>query len=418
MSYLWMHQFLGKDLLGTDNEKIKIINPGQYNTDSGPDFTNARIKIGNTVWAGNVEVHIKSSDWYQHGHHLDLAYDNIILHVVYNNDKPALRLSAEEIPTLELMHLIDSNQYERYKSLQLSKHRIACESLLFEPPYFDTIRWMEQLMLERLQSKMMAIKHELGNSMEDFRETLYRKLCRSFGFKTNADAFELLARTLPLKLLDKHKNNLLQLEALLFGQAGLLKGPFRDDYPKKLRQEYQFLQHKYQLEPLERKIFKFMRMRPANFPSIRLSQLARLLYQSDTLIHEILLLNSLEDVTGVFEVSASEYWNRHYRFDKFTRDNSEKKLGFGSIQLIIINTIIPFLFTYGVLQKNEENRDKAFQWLRQMKAETNSICKGFKKLGINAKNALQSQALIHLKTTYCDQKRCLECHFGHHIIRS
>ncbi len=415
--YLWTYYLKGKSFYTTNNEAITIINPGQHNEDSGPDFFNGQVRINDTLWAGNIEIHLKASDWYKHKHQDDPAYDSIILHVVYEADTAIHRKNNISIPTLELKGNFDESVFNKYQQFLLSDQWIACQQDITLVDHFAIRNWLFRLSIERLEEKSNRIQISLRNSESDFNEVFYIHLLRSFGFKTNSEAFEQLARSLPYLILAKHKNKLFQLEALLFGQAGLLRGDFTDAYPKKLKSEYQFLSQKYSLKPLNAGIWKFMRMRPANFPSIRMAQFARVIFQSSGLIQRILEAERLQDVLDLFSVATSDYWQNHFRFDHCSTSFSTKKLGKASIYLILINTIIPFVFVYGAYKQNDYQKEKALQWLEEIPAEKNSITKHFEALGIKSTNAIHSQALIQLKNRYCSQKRCLQCSIGHQLLR-
>lgn len=414
LNYLWLNQLFATDKVST-GESLAVLSPGQQNTDSGPDFFNARIKIGNTTWAGNVEVHTRSSDWYKHRHENNPAYDNIILHVVYEDDHPVSRKNNELIPALVLKNSFDETILIKYQSFINSSKWIACEDSIQTVNHFDQLSWFDKLMAERLEAKAEEVIRELSSSNNDFHEAFYRKLARNFGFNTNGDAFESLALSLPLKILSKHNNNLLQLEALLYGQAGLLTLKYTDTYPEQLYKEYLFLAEKYGLTPINPKAWKFMRMRPANFPTIRLSQFANIIHRSSGLLHKILDSGKLSDVISLFKTQASPYWTAHFRFDK-KAEPKIKVLGISSINLLLINTIIPFVFVYGKQTASDTLTEKAVNWLEQIKAENNVIIRNFNDRGIKAENAMQSQALLQLKNNYCDKKRCLECRIGHLLL--
>lgn len=414
--YLWKYQLLFPHLKTTTGEKVSVLKPGTHNFDSGPDFFNGRIRIGDTIWAGNIEIHLKSSDWYSHRHQDDPAYENIILHVVLNNDKIVTRINNDQIPTLELKDKFDPAIYSRYYSFLNSDKWIACENQFTDVDYFKRMSWLDSLMVERLNQKAELVENELKNTGNDLQEVFYRKLARSFGFKTNSDTFELLAAQLPLKIIAKHKNDVKQIEALLFGIAGMLGKKFKDDYPTQLQKEYKFLSGKYSLKSIDKKLWKFMRLRPGNFPTIRISQFAQLIHRSSALLSQILETEKLSNATNLFKVTASDYWNNHFRFD-VKSESKIKTLGSSSVNLIAINTIIPFLFVYGKLKHDEHLQQKAIDWLDQLKAENNSITRNFSKLGLKPSNAMQSQALLQLKNKYCDQKRCLECRIGHEILK-
>jgi len=414
--YLWQFQLLKQNILTTDGSPLQIIHPGERNMNSGPDFFNARIRIDETTWAGNVEIHINSSDWYRHAHQNDPAFDNIILHVVLNNDKNICRKNKQQIPTLELKNKVNETILKKYKSFIESKKWIPCQDLIDVVNFFDLTAYMDKLMVERLEQKAASINSELQQTKLDFQEVFYRKLARNFGFNVNGDTFELLAKSLPLKLINKHKNNPNQIEALLFGQAGLLENIFNDDYPNLLKSEYTFLSEKYKLEPIEQKLWKFMRLRPANFPTIRISQFSQLLHRSSVLLTKILETEKLSDIQNLLRVSTCDYWKNHYRFD-IPAEQKNRFLGYASANLILVNTVAPFLFVYGQHKADEKLQEKALIWLELLKAENNHIIKGFIKLGIVPQNAMQSQALLQLKSNYCNKKRCLECRIGHILLK-
>ncbi len=415
--YLWAYYLAGKSFTGTNAENILIEKTGLRNTDSGPDFFNGRIWINNTLWAGNIEMHVYASDWLKHGHQNDVAYDNVILHVVYEADISVKRQNGDPIPTLELKGKFDENIFLRYQGFILSDQWIPCQNDIADVNHFELRNWLYRLSIERLEEKSRLVLNSLANNKSDFNEVFYIHLLRSFGFKTNSEAFEQLGRSLPYMVLAKHKSNLTQIEALLFGQAGLLRGDFKDNYPNLLKAEYKFLAQKYSLRPLNAHIWKFMRMRPANFPSIRMAQFAQMIYHSSGLIHKILEAERLPDIVDLFRASASAYWQNHFRFDH-TSPPSTKALGKLSIHLILINTIIPFIFVYGQNMQDEELKEKALRWLEALPAEKNGIISHFNELGIVARNAMQSQALIQLKNAYCNKKRCLHCSIGHQLLKS
>jgi len=417
LNYIWFHKLydFNRITVNGTGEKPVIINPGTRNTDSGPDFFNARIKTGRTTWAGNVEVHVKSSDWKEHNHQNDDAYDNIILHVVYEDNEPVFRKNGEKIPTVELKGLFDEKIISTYQSFIRSSAKIACGNQLKNIDRFSRFAWMESLCIERLEEKANVIQDELENSGMDFQEIFYRKLGRNFGFNTNADAFELLTKSLPFSVIGKHTDRQDQLESLLYGQAGMLNEKLKDDYPVALNREYRFLKEKYKLKPIEPKVWKFLRMRPFNFPSVRISQFAGLLHASSGLLTRILEHNNLNDLYALFSIEASEYWHDHSRFDKKSKPKSVK-LGISSVDLILINTVIPFSFIYGKLFRKEEMQDKALLWYEKIKPEKNHVTRDFLSLGLQIENAKQSQAVLQLKNNYCDKKRCLDCRFGHLLI--
>lgn len=414
--YLWKYQLFNAPLITTKGNTFEVIHPGTHNTDSGPDFFNGRIKLHNTTWAGNIEIHTLSSDWYKHNHSSDPAYDNIVLHVVYRDDKPVHRKNTELIPTIEVKDKFEKAIFNRYHSFVLSKTWIACQHFIGSVNHFRKFSWLERIMVERLEEKTESINLVLRNSKQDFTEVFYQRLLRNFGFKTNGQAFETLANSLLFGILAKHTGNQFQLEALLFGQAGLLHERYKDGYARDLFQEYEFLAGKYSLTAINPGTIKFMRMRPSNFPTLRISQFANVLFRAEGLLHKILEAEKLNEVFSLFKCQASVYWEDHYRFDKLSK-KSAKLLGKGSIHLILINTVIPFLFVYGKIKNNREIQNRAIEWLEKIPAEKNAITNGFKNAGLEIHHAMHSQSLLQLKSSYCDRKRCLECGIGHGILK-
>lgn len=417
LQFIWKHGLFIKDnLKTTDGRSIEIISNGQPNPDSGPDFFNARIRIEDTTWAGNVEVHQKSSHWYRHRHNTDAAYDNVILHVVELHDSPVL-VKSQAIPTLEIKY--PEEIFKNYEKLLSSEKWIACEGKLPEYDPFIIRFWFSALMIERLESKIDEILTLLKQNNNNWNETFYQLLSRNFGMKTNALPFELLARSLPLNLLSKHKNNLFQLEALLFGQSGLLNETLLgDDYFLSLRKEYSYLYKKYALSGIETHLWKFMRMRPINFPTIRIAQLAQLIHHSSALFSRILETENLEELRKLFDVTASEYWNTHHSFNKISKDDHPKTLGETAFNNLVINTIVPILFVYGDQHLDQAMKDRALFLLEKLAPESNQIVRKWNELGIDSHSAFDTQALLQLKNKYCAYKKCLNCQLGAKIITS
>jgi len=415
LQFIWEHGlFIKNNLKTVDGKTIEIISTGQPNSDSGPDFFNAKIRIGETTWAGNVEIHQKSSHWQQHRHDTDAAYNNVILHVVELYDKPVI-VKDNELPTLELKYPIEI--FENYEQLLKSERWIACEDRLPRVDSFILRFWFSSLMIERLESKTGDILKILQYNKNNWNETFYQLLARNFGMKTNALPFELLAKSLPLNILSKHKNDLFQIEALFFGQAGLLNETLLgDDYFLSLRQEYSYLYKKYGLSGLESHIWKFMRLRPINFPTIRIAQMAMLIHNSSALFSKILETEDISELHKLFDVSASEYWNTHYRFNKISEENKQKTLGTTAFNNLLINTIVPLLFVYGDQHLDQSMKDRALLLLEKLAPESNQIIRNWNLLGIDSRSAFETQALLQLKNTYCDNKKCLNCQLGAKII--
>ena len=417
LQFIWKQGlFIKNDLKTMDGKLVEIISPGQTNSDSGPDFFNARVRIGETIWAGNVEIHQKSSHWYQHRHDTDAAYNNVILHVVEQHDKP-VQVKNHELPTLEIRY--PAEILENYEQLLKSKRWVPCEEKLPDVDPFILRFWYSSLMIERLQSKTGDILTILEQNKSNWNETFYQLLSRNFGMKTNALPFEMLAKSLPLNVLSKHKNNLFQLEALLFGQSGLLNATLLgDDYFLSLRKEYSYLYKKYGLSGIESYLWKFMRLRPINFPTIRIAQLATLIHHSSALFSRILETENPNELRKLFDVSASEYWNTHYSFNKISKDNHTKTLGDTAFNNLVINTIVPMLFVYGDQHLDQTMKDRALQLLEKLAPESNQIIRKWNEMGIDCRSAFETQALLQLKNSYCANKKCLNCQLGAKIITS
>ena len=421
LQFIWQLGYFNKNgLVTTNGQSLQIIFPGNYNTNQGPDLSQARIKIGNTIWAGNIELHVKTSDWEKHRHQGDKNYNSVVLHVVWEDDSRSHQSLGNEtekpLPVLELKDKVSKLLLNRYEDLMHSSTFIPCQKIVKSVPEIIWKAWKERLMAERLIHKAETIENYLTQNNFHWEETCWWLLARNFGLNVNTDAFEQIARSIPMPVLSKHKHRVNQLEALLFGQAGLLKEKFTGDYPRMLQKEYKFLCSKYVLTPVPVSVF-FLRMRPGNFPTIRLAQLAMLVNQSAHLFSKIKEAESVDVVKKWFDVTANDYWHYHYRFDEHSAFK-KKNLGPGMIDNIIINTITPILYAYGHYIDQQKYKDKALNWLEHISVENNSITRGFEKLGIENKNAWDSQALIQLKNEYCNKKRCLDCFVGNAILKS
>ena len=369
LHYIWkLKLFNTLNLQTTSRETLEVVNSGTHNTDSGPDFFNARLKLNSIVWAGNIEVHLKSSDWAKHQHQFDKAYDNIILHVVYSADIPLYRSSGELIPTLELKDKIAQKHYEQYLQFKESKDWIPCEKQISKVSSLVINTTIDRLVLERLERKTVSIVNDLKLNNNNWEEIFYQHLARNFGFKVNAVPFEMLAKSLPHTTLAKHKNSIPQLEALLFGQAGFLDKHVEDDYLRTLQNEYIFLKHKFKLTPIDAHLWKFLRLRPVNFPTIRLAQFANLIFNAVSLFSKMIESDTIESLKMLIDADVSEYWKEHYVFDKKSKHKT-KHLGEESINNIIINTIVPFLFIYGKHKNDEKYIDRALRFLEQIQGE-------------------------------------------------
>ena len=416
LQFIWEHRlFDAHNFLTVKGERIEVVNPGTRNTDSGPDFFNAMVRLDDTLWVGNVEIHRSASDWLRHHHQADEAYDNTILHVVNDYDLAINRTNGEEIPAAELVY--PSHLLENYRHLLASAAWIPCQDKFHSIDPFLLKIGFNRLMVERLQEKTSEISGRLAVNHNDWNETFYQFLARNFGFKINALPFELLAKSLPLGIIGKHADHLPAVEALLFGQSGLLNETLLgDDYFLGLREEYGFLFRKYNLRPVGGHLWKFLRLRPVNFPTVRIAQLAALLSRTKGLFSAITETGDLGKLTEIFDVSASPYWDTHYKFS-YVSGKSVKHLGESAIHNIIINTVVPFLFVFGEQHNKPHLKDRALEWLDKLPAEENAIMNKWKELGVNPLSAFESQALLQLKNGYCKERKCLKCHVGNKLVR-
>ncbi len=414
LQYIWRYNLFNKIEFTTNNEPIEIISVGQLNTDSGPDFFNAKIKIGTTIWVGNVEIHIKSSDWERHNHQTDNAYNNVVLHVVSDYDKDICDSKDRIIPTVILKY--DKEIELRYIQLLESKYKIKCESVINKVDAFTISSWQNALTIERLNIKSDIILEKLKQNKYNWEETFYQSVFKYLGMGTNSEPFEMLARSINLNVLAKHKNNLLSIEALLFGQAGFLEeNIIDDDYFNLLKREFKILQAKYSLTPIDKYLWKFMRLHPKNFPNIRIAQASNLINNSTHLFSKIIETQSVTEIAKYFSLATSDYWKTHYVFNK-PSEFKVKKIGKSTIDVLIINVVVPFLFVYGKNKNLPEYIDKSIAFLEQIPPEKNSIIKYWESLNIKAKNSFDSQALIQLHNKYCIENRCLNCRIGNKIL--
>lgn len=415
LQFIWQLQYFNRNELCTEQgEPLQIIVPGSWNTNQGPDFLSAKIRIGETLWAGNIELHINTSDWFRHSHQTDSNFKNIVLHVVWHNDEPA-DTPVFHLPVLELQPRVSNLLLQRYEEWMQNMLFVPCENTVHLVNELTLIKWKERLMIERLQRKSTYILELYKRNRWHWEETFWWLIARNFGIRVNADAFEAVAQSLPINILTKHKSQINQLESLLFGQAGLLEARFEEDYPRMLQKEYRYLRKKYQLQ----KVFvalKFLRMRPSSFPSIRLAQLAMLIQQSTHLFSRIKEIRSLQEVRELLNTTANDYWHYHYRFDEKS-GYKVKKLGEDMVDNILVNTIVPILYAYGSYHGELQYINKALEWMAEIMPENNRITRGWSQTGVRNKNAYDSQSLLELKTQYCDHKRCLECSIGNALLK-
>jgi hypothetical protein len=415
LHYLWKHRLFNASVLSTvSGEEVIVLKAGEHNHDAGPDFFNARIRINGTEWAGNVELHLRSSDWTKHKHHEDARYNSVILHAVYEHNLK----ETQPFPVVELRSYIREDVIDRYRQLLLPRHRIPCAQHIREVNTITIRQWLDRLLTERLEKKCQPIKQLLTHTRNNYEEAFYIWFFRALGLQVNADAMEALARILPYKILLKHSNNLKQTEALLLGCAGLLPKVSNDIYLQSLQDEFAFLQHKYTLHSLEPQQWRWLRLRPSNFPELRLAQLAALLHHTPQLLNLMLNAAKAADALRVLHVQASPYWNTHYRIGVPSSPGRIKKLGNTAAEVLLINAVIPFLFLYGEERHLPEMKEKAIQWLEQLPPEENRILKEWKKLGISAEHAGDSQSLLTLQKEYCNFTRCLDCRIGQHILNT
>lgn len=416
LQYIWQFQYFSKSELATvHGETLRIIFQGTFNTNQGPDFLSAKIRTDATTWAGNIELHIKSSDWDLHKHSADKNYSNIILHVVWQYDKEITDSGGNILPALELQSRVSNLLLSRYEELMNASFFIPCEKQIGKVDKLVINSWKQRVLIERLQNKSSIILNNLKQNNFHWEEVFWWMLAKNFGTKINGEAFERVARSIPVNILAKHKNQIHQLEAVLFGQAGLLDKAFADDYPLMLHKEFTFLTKKYNLTSPQITLF-FLRMRPANFPTIRLAQLAMLIHKSHHLFSKIKEAVKLNEIKELVNVTANDYWNYHYTFDE-QASFKKKNTGEQMVSNILINTVVPVLFAYGQYYNQQAYKDKAINWLEEISAEKNIITKGFEALNVSHKNSFDSQSLIQLKNEYCNKRRCLECAVGNAILK-
>lgn len=416
MQYVWKHRlWRSEDMVTNTGKKVRVVDPGLLNTDAGPDFFNAKIEIDGHMWVGNVEMHYRATDWKRHRHDSDKAYDSVILHVVAKDDAPVRRTNGELIPQLVLE--VSPQFNADYASLVGATIEVPCATKIKQVPHLTIVEWVEGLAFERLHGKVERIHQLLDSFNGSWEDVCYVTLARNFGFGINNDAFERLARRTPLRLLGKHSDSVLQIEALLFGQAGMLDAqkPGMDSYYNQLCTEYAFLSNKFQLTPMERESWKLFRIRPQNFPYRRIAMLAQFIEGGFRMMNRILEAEGEKEMRALFEVELSGYWTKHYTFGK-PNERATATLSRSSIDIILINTVAPLLYAYGELTGNYEMTDKAIKLLEDLRAESNSIVSHFVAYGIDCPDALTSQALVQLKREYCDARKCIYCKIGHHLL--
>ena len=425
LHYVWKHKMypLG-ELTTTDGRTVEVIDPGLHNHNAGPDFFNAKVKINGTLWVGNVEIHDKSSDWHKHGHDHDSAYDNVVLHVAGVIDSKVQTTSGQILPQLQLD--VPAKVQEHYDELLETDQYPPCYEIIPELSMLTVHAWMAALQTERLERKTEDIRRRAERCNGSWEDAYFVTLARNYGFGINGEAFEEWAYHVPLSAVGKHRDDLFQIEAIFLGQAGLLeldtvpahyqKDALNEGYFAKLRNEYQYLAHKFSLQPMDRNLWRFLRLRPQNFPHIRIAQLANLYYERKANLSRLIECKTVSELQEMMRTHVTPYWETHYTFGSESAANG-KNLSPFSLNLLLINTAIPMLFAYGRHASKEELCDRAFDLLEQLRAEENYIIRMWRKCGLEVKNAGDSQALIQLKKEYCDRKDCLRCRFGYEYLK-
>ena len=415
MQYIWQHKlWLSEDMVTNDGRKVRVIDPGMLNTDAGPDFFNAKVEIDGHTWVGNVEIHVRATDWKRHGHHEDPAYDSVILHVVEKDDAPVYRINGELIPQVVLK--VSARFNESYDRLVNARIELPCAARLKEVPQLTVTEWIEALAFERLHSKVERVQQLYDLYHGSWEDICYVLLARTLGFGINNDAFERLARVTPLRMLHKHSDSIMQIEALLFGQAGMLNGEHDSEpYVQQLTREYAFLANKYSLRPIEGKAWKLFRSRPQNFPYRRIALLAQFVKDGFSLLNDILKTDDTKQLRQLFDRELSGYWATHFSFGK-PSPSAGRALSNSSIDIVLINTVAPLYYAYGELTDDYTMSDRAVALLEDIRPEQNSIVTMFSNAGIKCEDALTSQALIQLRRGYCEARKCIYCRLGHRLL--
>ena len=419
LQYVWQHQLLDHGLTSVDGQPVVVLRAGEPNRDAGPDFFNARIRIGDVEWVGNVEIHVHSSDWKSHRHTEDRSYNNVVLHVVYEHDCEIMLQDGRVPPTLELKHYLHSSLEANYDALMrpTGGDDIPCGKEVGEIPDFMVKSCMERLTIERIDAKTTVAKRLLDESRGGWEQTCYWLMARYFGGKVNALPFELLAKATDQRMLARWKDDPRRIEAILMGQAGLLEGYFEDEYPRLLQSDYNAIRGAAALNPMGGYLWKFYCLRPSSFPTIRISQFAQLMSASSNLFATLLGMTDAKEMESIFDKQASCYWNDHYKFDKATEKSTKKHVGKMQAQLLIINAWVPLLFLYGAEHGQQCYKEQAVDLLEQLPAEDNNVIRRWKKVGVEPANASESQALLQLYNEYCSRHRCLECSIGFQILK-
>ena len=416
LHYVWQYKkFDFSNLTTAAGELLTITNCGNYLQQTGPDFFNAQIVIGNQKWAGNIEIHIKSSDWYLHHHEKDSNYDNVILHVVWEHDMPVFRKNNSEIPVLELKKYVSKEILESYKALTSPKAWIYCESQIANIDKFVFKNWQERLFIERLERKYIPIEQLLLETENDWEAILFCMLAKNFGLNTNGETFLKIAKSIPFSIVRKESYEVTNLESLLFGTANLFPVDVQDNYTKDLKKRFEYIFQKYRLKKVIIEPVQFFKHRPDNFPTIRLAQLAMLYHKNHNLFSKVIVAKTLKELHQLFGISISDYWQTHYQFDKESL-KEKKQFSKSFVDLLVINTIVPVQFAYAKSQGKEAS-DSLLDLLREVASEKNIIIEKFSNFGIKAKNAFETQSLLQLKNEYCNHSKCLQCVVGIQLLK-
>ena len=417
LHYVWQYKkFDFSNLKTISGELLTIINCGNYLQQTGPDFFNAQIVLGNQKWVGNIEIHIKSSDWYLHQHEKDTNYENVILHVVWEHDTPVFRKDNSEIPVLELKNYIKKKELENYRQLIFQKSWIYCENQIAKIDSFVLSNWQERLFVERLERKYMPIEQLLIETGNNWEAVLFCMLAKNFGLNTNGEAFLKIAKSIPFSVIRKESVEVANLESLLFGMADLFPIDAEDSYTKDLKKRFEYLSQKHKLRKMTIEPVQFFKHRPDNFPTIRLAQLAMLYHKQQNLFSKVIVAKKVKDLYQLFEVTTSDYWQTHYQFDK---ESPKKKKQFSKsfIDLLVINSIVPIQFAYAK-SMGKEASESLLDLLREVPSEKNIIIEKFSGFGIKAGNAFESQSMLQLKNEYCNYSKCLQCALGIQLLKA
>lgn len=412
LQFIWLHRLLKPgDIKTVNGSAVKVISPGTLNRDSGPDFFNAQLNIGGLLLSGNVEIHVRSSDWKKHGHERDRAYDSILLHVVLEHDEPIEQNLIHRVEVLEVRTLIDPAVLSRYETFHTAGISIPCQKQLQHVPDIVFTGWAERLAIERLEQRVTRIDQLVRQNHGDYAQALYTLLLSAFGFGINSAAFEMLGRALPLRILIRHSDNLQQTEALLFGTAGMIDEQLEAAALRNLQNEFAFLRRKYGLHPIKKEVFKFSRMRPSNFPALRIAQFAAFFHRSPWLLTAPLALRTREELVDHLRANLSAYWQRHYNTGN-ALSAGELHLGKQAAELLVVNVFAPFYFYCGRRFSHPEQTENALGLLRSCAAELNRKTRLFAKKKHLVRDAFGSQGLIQLADQYCQKKQCLRCAIG------